>query len=108
MVELLLAQGADPTMFNLAHETAADWARKRKNADIAQQLDEAASRRAAKRELGVEGSSSQPASPQPPQGAASAAPGASAGTPPAGAGRTDDQNSFSRYFDLGRFDQPGK
>lgn len=108
MVELLLAQGADPTMFNLAHETAADWARKRKNADIAQRLDEAASQRAAERQLGMEGSSSPSAASQPPAAPAPAAPGASTTTPSVAAPQAGDQSSFSRYFDLGRFDQPAK
>ncbi|TAN30646.1 MAG: ankyrin repeat domain-containing protein [Castellaniella sp.] len=109
MVELLLAQKADPTMFNLAHETAADWARKRKNTDIAQRLDEAASRRGAERQLGVEGGSSAPAAvSRPSVPAATVTPSAPAAAPSSGAPQAGDQSSFSRYFDLGRFDQPAK
>lgn len=107
MVELLLAQGADPTMFNLAHETAADWARKRKNADIAERLADAASQRAAERQLGVENGSSSSPSTAPKPSKAPTAPGAAAAPSPA-APQSSDQSSFSRYFDLGRFDQPAK
>ena len=107
MVELLLPQGADPAMFNLAHETAADWARKRKNADIAERLADAASQRAAERQLGVENGSSSSPSTAPKPSKAPTAPGAAAAPSPA-APQSGDQSSFSRYFDLGRFDQPAK
>jgi hypothetical protein len=108
MVELLLARGADPTMFNLAHETAADWALKRKNADIAQLLSQAAAQHAAARQRGVQPSTDASASSNPPAAPAPVAPGAPTATPPAQAPQPDTESSFSRYFDLGRFDQPEK
>lgn len=112
MVQLLLDHGADPTMRNLAHESAADWARKRKNEIIAAELDAAAARVTQARQA------RQPADslPQADLGQIANeklreeqphAPAAS-GTVPAPAAGTDsgaqDQSSFSRYFDTGRFD----
>lgn len=108
MVDLLLARGADPTMFNLAHETAADWARKRKNTAIAERLDEAASQRAAERQLGVDSGSPAPASPSPSGAPAPAAAPTPAASSQPKAPQADDQGSFSRYFDPGRFDQPAR
>jgi len=105
IVQLLLSRGADPTMFNTAHETAADWARKRNNTALAARLDEVAARVAQARARQAAGL------PQGPDAAAAPAPAnqpggaAGAGSAPARAGTdAEDQASFSRYFDLGRFE----
>lgn len=93
MVRLLLSKGADPTMFNAAHETAADWARKRNHQSLAAALDEVAGRRARMRRGETDTpSASAPAAP------AAAAPAAETKE------GAEDQSSFSRYFDLGRFE----
>ncbi len=118
MVRLLLSQGADATMFNAAHETAADWARKRNNTALAAQLDALAAKVARARSNPAQhpgASAGQGAVPVPvtPSGmappAAPAAPGgqatSTAGTAAQGSPQ-EDQSSFSRYFDLGRFDEP--
>src|SRR5690606_14658624 len=95
MVRLLLSKGADPTMFNAAHETAADWARKRNHQSLAAALDEVAGRRARMRRGETDTpSASAPAAP------AAAAPAAETKE------GAEDQSSFSRYFDLGRFEDP--
>lgn len=88
IVRLLLAHGADPTMFNAAHETAADWARKRQHQSLAAGLDDAARRARNRRGEG----------PAPAENGPDPAPQAPA--PEA----KDDASSFSRYFDLGRFE----
>ncbi len=88
IVRLLLAHGADPTMFNAAHETAADWARKRQHQSLAAGLDDAARRARNRRDDG----------PAPAANGPDPAPQA-----PAPEAR-DDASSFSRYFDLGRFE----
>ncbi|CAM5181351.1 Ankyrin repeat domain-containing protein OS=Castellaniella defragrans OX=75697 GN=HNR28_003597 PE=4 SV=1 [Castellaniella defragrans] len=122
MVNLLLSQGADPTMFNLAHETAADFARRRDHAALAQSLDEAAARKTAERQLGADSNGAEKppsAAPVPPP---AETPGQTPGQAPrqspqqvpqgaSGAqapGSSDDKSSFSRYFDPGRFDQPAR
>lgn len=81
-VQLLLNHGADPTAINLNKNTAADWARERRNTRLAQELEQAARRTQAKR-AGVEPVDATPA--------------------PAAAGQTPSTGS-SRYFDLKRFD----
>ncbi|MGX5660420.1 ankyrin repeat domain-containing protein [Castellaniella ginsengisoli] len=88
IVRLLLAHGADPTMFNAAHETAADWARKREHQSLAAGLDDAARRARSRR-----GDGPAPAASAPDQAPQKRAPEAK-----------DDASSFSRYFDLGRFE----
>lgn len=100
IVRLLLAHGADPTMFNAAHETAADWARKSNHASLAAGLDQVAAQRAQGRQGGGAGAASAGAAPAQPPSAAASASGRSA----------EDASSFSRYFDLGRFEDtaPGK
>ncbi|HEX7388259.1 MAG TPA: ankyrin repeat domain-containing protein [Castellaniella sp.] len=104
MVDLLLAHGADPTMFNLAHETAADFARKRKYTNLAQSLDDAAAQRQAERQLGVD--SNAPAK-LPDAGAPASTAAGSQGTPVAPPSKgTDDKSSFSRYFDLEQSSEP--
>uniref|UniRef100_UPI0033418814 ankyrin repeat domain-containing protein n=1 Tax=Castellaniella defragrans TaxID=75697 RepID=UPI0033418814 len=85
MVRLLLEQGADPTMFNTEHETAADWATRGKHDALAAKL-EALSRDVAQRRRG-----------DPP-------PAATTSQAPAGKPSPEDQSSFSRYFDLDRFE----
>ena len=98
IVQLLLSAGADPSMFNAAHETAADWARKRNHQSLAAALDAQAAR-ATQARAGGTGSANgaRPAS----AGSAPAAPAAP--TAPA-APQTDDGSSFSRYFNLDRFE----
>lgn len=90
MVRLLLSKGADPAMINAAHETAADWARKRNHASLAAGLDDLVARRAQAR-------SGDPL----PETAATSTPAAPA---PASQADAEDPASFSRYFDPGRFD----
>lgn len=117
MVRLLLSQGADSTMFNAAHETAADWARKRNNTALAAQLDALAAKvaRARENQAGHPGpGSGQAAIPVPVMpsgttrpavsGEAGDVPAAGKEAPAAPAGSQEDKASFSRYFDLGRFD----
>lgn len=89
IVRLLLEHGADPTMFNAAHETAADWARKRNHQSLAAGLDGAAARTAQRRQAGT---------------APEQAPAAPADAAAAPATQAEDASSFSRYFDLGRFE----
>lgn len=97
IVRLLLSSGADPTMFNTAHETAADWARKRNHQSLAAALDDAA--RDMRDRRNASAASTADAEQQ---------------SPPAPAPETrtdaDDAASFSRYFDLGRFEDtaPGR
>ena len=88
IVRLLLAQGADPTMFNAAHETAADWARKNNNTALAESLEHLAVRKTQQRQGGA-------AAPAPRTARQEPAP------PPEG---SQDAASFSRYFDLDRFE----
>lgn len=97
MAQLLLSHGADPTMFNAAGETVADWARKRNHTSLAAQLETLADQVAQRRRNSV----------APNDQAAQALPEAGAGqaTPQAeNRSSTDDSSSFSRYFDLGRFE----
>ncbi|WP_323017484.1 ankyrin repeat domain-containing protein [Castellaniella sp.] len=90
MVQLLLSHGADSTMFNAAHETAAAWALKRNHTALAAQLETLAAQVTQRRH--------GPASSDP----AAAAPAAVAQQPaPKAAG---EESSFSRYFDLNRFE----
>ncbi|WP_066456897.1 ankyrin repeat domain-containing protein [Castellaniella caeni] len=122
MVRLLLDHGADPTMRNLAHESAADWALKRKNTVIAAELDAAAAHVAQARQarqpaellpqadLGQIANEKLREAEQPP-GVSDAPPAPVIDAPPtkeaptARDGTPDDADSFSRYFDLGRFDR---
>jgi ankyrin repeat protein len=102
IVRLLLARGADPTMFNAAHETAADWARKRNHQALADALDDAAARKAQSRR----GGAAAPAAAGRAGAAQAPAPTGPAAASPAPDAKTDagDESSFSRYFDLGRFE----
>lgn len=85
-VRLLLKHGADPTMFNLKHQTAADWARNNKHDRLATKLDALIADTEARR-------AGKPIEAQPPEAAdTDQAPS-----------RTND-NDTSRYFDLGRFE----
>lgn len=106
MARLLLAHGADATMFNLAHQTAADWARQRDHETLAKGLDEAAAQRAAQRRGDSEptASTAQRAAGTVPQGALRP-PAADGGQSDTTAKAADDKSSFSRYFDLKRFDE---
>lgn len=97
IVRLLLEHGADPTMFNAAHETAADWARKSNHDSLAAGLDEVAARRTQSRQSGASKAAPVPGGPA---GAAQAKTPAAA----APAAQPEDTSSFSRYFDLGRFE----
>lgn len=107
IVQLLLSRGADPTMFNTARETAADWARKRNNTALAARLDEVAARVAqvrARQAAGLppgQGAAGTPARGGQPGEAMSSGSAPAAGSEDAQAG---DPASFSRYFDLGRFE----
>ena len=103
MVDLLLSQGADPTMFNLAHETAADFASKRGYASLAQSLGDASAQRAAERQLGVDASA--PAK-SPEARPAQSAPAVQPNPARPSAQGSGGEGAFSRYFDLGRFDGP--
>ncbi|MGB6007852.1 ankyrin repeat domain-containing protein [Castellaniella sp.] len=107
IVQLLLSQGADPTMFNEARETAADWALKRNHTRLAAQLTAVAKQVEQRRRQGqTTGPQDVQASPVAPdaagQGAAPATAPAPGGSGQAGTG--GDKSSFSRYFDLGRFE----
>lgn len=110
IVRLLLDNGADATAVNLDGESAADWALKNKHTKLAGQLTDLAKRVAqARASRGAPGS---PAAGAPGQGSSEAA-GARAGVADQVTGQTanksaptDDPASFSRYFDLGRFDGP--
>ncbi|WP_269499388.1 ankyrin repeat domain-containing protein [Castellaniella sp. S9] len=87
MVRLLLEHGADATMFNAKHETAADWAARGKHTALADKLQALSREVALRRQWG--GDKAAVPAPQPPAGAAS---------------KAEDQSSFSRYFDLERFE----
>jgi ankyrin repeat protein len=102
IVDLLLSHGADPSMFNLAHRTSADFARQRGYTSLAERLDDAAAQRAAERQLGVD-----PNAPAGKKAAPSGKP-AAASRPSPESGSSEDRSSFSRYFDLGRFDEPAR
>ncbi len=109
MVRLLLQHGADATMFNSAHQTAADWARRGNSLTLAAALDDLASRVTQARRSAA---AAPEAGPDQQGGQSLSADGVpSAGTPApdvaSGSGRADDPASFSRYFDLGRFEDPG-
>lgn len=66
-VRLLLENGADATMFNLKHQTAADWARTGEHAALAAKLDTLADSVQARRLMGPQtGSASVPPSSQAP------------------------------------------
>ncbi|MGB6241221.1 MAG: ankyrin repeat domain-containing protein [Castellaniella sp.] len=92
MAQLLLSHGADPTMFNAAHETAAAWALKRNHTALAAQLETLADKVAQRR--------------QGPAASAPTAPDAAVNqaTPKAVPKAAEEQSSFSRYFDLNRFE----
>ncbi len=102
MVRLLLAHGADPTMFNTARETAADWARKRNHQSLAAALDDVAARTARSRQ-GRAAAAAQAGQGEAAQAPAPAGPDAASPAPAAKAG-AGDESSFSRYFDLDRFE----
>lgn len=116
MAQLLLSHGADPTMFNTARETAADWALKRNHTALAAQLTAVAQRVEQRRRQGQDAAprdaQAVPVSP----GAAAhdaapdSAPSAAAPAQPRQPAAKDDPSSFSRYFDLGRFEDtaPGR
>ena len=95
IVHLLLSKGADPAMINAAHETAADWARKRNHQSLAAELDAQATRQVQARTDSKPGSTTKPET---------AAPAAAAARPSAPAAESSEDSSFSRYFDLGRFE----
>lgn len=103
IAKLLLSHGADPTMFNSAHETAMDWALKRNHTTLAEQLKKAAQRvqqaRVQQGQAPVAGDAA--VIPGDATGSHSASARAQAQTPNA---PTEDAGSFSRYFDLGRFE----
>lgn len=88
-VRLLLESGADATMFNLKHQTAADWARTGEHPKLAEKLDALAATVQARRLAG-----SQKASPSTPEPQAS----------------TVDRESISSYFDPDLFEDvpPGR
>jgi hypothetical protein len=96
-VQLLLSHGADPTMFNSARETAVDWALKRNNTALAESLKKAAHRvqQARARQGQGAGTNSDTMAPQTASGQ---------GQMQAPDTSSDDAGSFSRYFDLGRFE----
>jgi ankyrin repeat protein len=94
IVRLLLSKGADPAMINAAHETAADWARKRNHESLAAGLDDLVARNRQARQGGrTQAAGTAPAHSR------TAAPDAR--TPEA---KTEDLSSFSRYFDADRFE----
>jgi ankyrin repeat protein len=106
IVRFLISQGADPTMFNAAGETAADWALKRKHTALAEQLKAVAQRVAQRRREGHTagglGAHAVPVAPGAP--ADNAAPEPAAAAKPDPAEGEDDRASFSRYFDPERFE----
>ncbi|MER1967176.1 ankyrin repeat domain-containing protein [Castellaniella sp. GW247-6E4] len=87
MVRLLLEHGADATMFNTQRETAADWALRGKHSALAAKLQTLDQEAAARRQSGDAATS------------AAAKPPAKSSKP-----RAEDKSSFSRYFDLDRFE----
>ncbi|HUH39290.1 MAG TPA: ankyrin repeat domain-containing protein [Castellaniella sp.] len=89
MVRLLLDHGADATMFNAERETAADWALRGNNTILAEKLRVLSQDVARKRQDAADGKTT-------PQTAAAPKPEAQA----------PDTSSFSRYFDLDRFEDP--
>lgn len=84
-VRLLLQRGADPTMFNLKHQAAADWARNNQHDRLAAKLDALVADAVARR-------SGKHIEPQQPKAADAAQ------------AEANDNSSFSRYFDLDRFE----
>ncbi|MFT0531795.1 ankyrin repeat domain-containing protein [Castellaniella hirudinis] len=95
IARLLLDHGADPTMVNQARETAADWALKRNSTAMAAAMQAAAEAVHAQRARQAAGQA-----PDTPQAAA----------PETETDGADGATSFSRYFDLDRFQDtpPGK
>lgn len=87
MVRFLLEHGADVTMFNTKQETAADWALRGKHTTLAAKLDTLSQQVRQRRQAG--------------EAAAPPAPSAALPKPKA---ETEDKSSFSRYFDLERFE----
>lgn len=88
MVRLLLEHGADATMFNAKQETAADWARRGKHTALAAKLDTLSDEVRQRRRADGAG-----------------APAVTAAPPPVlPESKTEDKSSFSRYFDLKRFE----
>lgn len=62
-VRLLLENGADATMFNLKHQTAADWARTGQHGTLAEKLDALATKVQAQRLSGPQDTTSSPTKP---------------------------------------------
>ncbi|WP_323011225.1 ankyrin repeat domain-containing protein [Castellaniella sp.] len=91
MAQLLLDHGADPTMVTATGETAVDWALKRNNTSMAKGIKAAADQVRSQRARQAAGLPE----PQPEPS-------------PAPAKDAQDASSFSRYFDLDRFDEPVK
>ncbi len=84
MVRLLMQNGADATMINLKHETAADWARKNKSESLAALLDDVAHRVEQKR-LGIDINSEEKVK-------------------PVTESKQTSNNGTAKYFDLNRFE----
>jgi ankyrin repeat protein len=128
VVRFLLKAGADPTMQNLHHRSAADWARVSKHGGLADALDAASERvlaqRAAVRQKNQAGTAGAPAGapggPSPgarpesaagggaadrPAASGTAPGGPDAGTAASGKPSAGSKSSTSRYFDLDRFEK---
>lgn len=88
-VRLLLENGADATMFNLKHQTAADWARVGEHTGLADKLSALADTVAARRVMGPQNETAP---------ASSAAPASAPAVSPA------DEQSISRYFAPGKIE----
>jgi len=106
MATLLLSQGADPTMFNVTGETAVDWANKQNHQRMAAWLAAESQAFAARRQAGA-----QAARPRAGHSIAELLPRGIPGSnsiaselPQQQAAPRKDESSFSRYFDLDRFD----
>src|SRR5690554_5992470 len=82
-VQLLLDHGADATAVNLQKYDAADWARERRHARLADELEAVAERTQARREGRPEPEPSKPAEPE----------------------QAGSERGTSRYFDLDRFER---
>lgn len=94
MAGFLLQQGADPTMVNAARETAIDWAKKRNHKRMASWLTAETQAFSLRRQAQAAGRSDPAAATPPP----------TADNRTGSARRSDDPASFSRYFDLDRFE----
>ncbi len=88
MVGYLLEQGADPNMIDAKQATAADWARQNGNVSTAKLLDQAAARARAQVHAQPQDAPTPDTTTKPEEGSAAS-----------------DESSFSRYFDLDRFEQ---